>query len=39
MLFRTTSLYKPKIRLDRRGLLIVTRNWIYATGMYARAWS
>lgn len=38
MLFRTSTCYRPMIRFDRRGLLIVTRRAIFATGAYARAW-
>ena len=39
MLIRRNAGYHPHAMLDRRGLLLVTRGWIVATGMFARCWA
>jgi hypothetical protein len=40
MLIRShNELYRPHARLDRRGLLIVTRRLIIATGIFAQCWA
>lgn len=39
MLIRSNPCYRPTFIRDRRGLLIVTRRFILATGTYALAWS
>lgn len=38
MLIRSNPCYPPMLQRDKRGLLIVTRRFIIATGMFARCW-
>lgn len=35
---RMNPCYKPTLRFDRLGLLIITKNWIIAHGACANAW-
>lgn len=39
MLIRTNPCYRPQVRWDATGLLLITRRWIVATRIYARCWS
>lgn len=39
MLLRSNPCYPPQFALNRRGLLIVSRRWIFATRSYAHCWS
>jgi hypothetical protein len=39
MLIRSNpNLYRPGLTRDHRGLLLITRRWIIATGMFARCY-
>lgn len=37
-LLRSNPCYRPHFAIDRRGVLIVTRRFIFATGTYAVCW-
>ena len=41
MLLRSNphGIYRPQFAWDRRGLLILTRRWVVASGVFARCWS
>lgn len=39
MLIRSNpNLYRPSLTRDRRGTLLITRRWIFATGMFAQCY-
>lgn len=39
MLFRSNPCYQPEFACDRRGILIITRRFIFATGSRAWGWA
>jgi hypothetical protein len=39
MLIRSNPCYRPMFQRDGRGILIVTRRFIFATGMFAQVWA
>jgi hypothetical protein len=38
MLLRSNPCYPNMFQFDARGVLIVTRHFIFATGTFARVW-
>lgn len=39
MLIRSNPCYRPTFAYDRRGLLLITRRFILATGSRATGWA